>query len=259
MRALAEQAARAAGAIIQGARATRVVHKGAVDLVTEVDLACEQTIAELLVRGCPGVPVVGEEAAGSGSSLPDSCWIVDPLDGTTNFVHGYPAYGVSIALQQAGQVQVGCVLDAVRGQLFSAQRGAGASCDGEPMRVSGVDRLDRALLLTGFGYDRRERAAWYLSFFEAFLVRAQGVRRAGAAALDLAWLASGRADGFWELGLKAWDVAAGMLLVQEAGGRVTNMDGTPLSLEGGRLLASNGQIHASMLAVLQEQFAAGRC
>lgn len=251
-RDIAEEAARAAAAVLVQARAQggarQVDHKGAVDLVTEVDLRAEQAVRAVLERRSPGVPVLAEEQGGAWGAR--TRWIVDPLDGTTNFVHGLPHYAVSVALEQNGELLAGCVLDPSRDELWSAARGHGATCNGAPLRVSAVTDLSQALLATGFPYDRRTRAAEYLRPVQAFLERCQGIRRAGAAALDLAWVAGGRLDGFWELGLKPWDVAAGALLVQEAGGRVGEMDGGPLCLEAPRTLASNGHVHAAMEQVL---------
>lgn len=253
---LARQAALVAGDIIRRAPARGVRHKGAVDLVTEVDLACEEAIHTLLAQRTPHIPVLAEEAAAPGAPVPSSCWIVDPLDGTTNFVHGYPVFGVSVALRLDGELMAGCVHDPLREETFTAERGAGACCNGQPIRVSAVEVVDRALLATGFPYDRRERARTYLAFVEAFMTRAQGLRRAGAAALDLAWLAAGRVDGFWEFGLKPWDIAAGALLIEEAGGRVSDMSGGPLDLSGARILASNGHIHRELAEILTGVFTA---
>ncbi len=256
MIALAEAAARASGAIMRRAHQDmarrQVRRKGAVDLVTETDLACERAICELLRRETPGVPILGEEGQGGLAAPAPTCWIVDPLDGTTNFVHGFPAFGVSVAYQEGGRVLAGCIYDPLRDECYTAQQGGGARCNGQRLRVSATPGLGEALLITGFGYDRQQRAAWYLSYVEAFLRRCQGLRRVGAAALDLAHLAAGQADGFWEYGLKAWDVAAGALLVREAGGRVTGTEGQVLDLQEGRILATNGRLHQPMLEVLAE-------
>lgn len=238
---LAIQAARAAGRI-QQQRPTEVHHKGPVDLVTEVDLACEEAIRAILEPS--GLPVLGEE--GGGAETVNSRWIVDPLDGTTNFVHGFPSYGASIALELDGVLEVGVIVDPVRDRLYSAARGRGAHCNGAPISVSSCERLDRALVASGFAYDRAERADFYLAFVKTFLERAQGFRRAGAAALDLAMVACGQLDGFWEFNLSPWDVAAGTLLVQEAGGSTCDMEGGPTRLDGRRILASNSRIHQAM-------------
>ncbi|MFT4977179.1 MAG: myo-inositol-1(or 4)-monophosphatase [Myxococcota bacterium] len=252
---IAAEAAHAAGRIIAEAIGSGVgppmlpAHKkGVVDLVTRVDLASEEVIREVLGRLSPGVPILGEE--GGGARGVSTRWLVDPLDGTTNFVHGFPAYAVSIGLQVDGRLEAGCVYDPLRRQTYTAERGRGAFCDGERLRVSERGELGESLLLTGFAYDRRERAAFYLRFVKLFLERSRGLRRAGAAALDLAHVACGRADGFWEFGLSAWDVAAGALLVEEAGGRVTDMSLLPLDLDAPRLLATNGRIHDEMSEIL---------
>lgn len=261
----AVEAARAAGAIIEAAigdgvgrphlpaslaDGRTVQQKGAVDLVTRIDLACEAAIREVLVRWTPGVPVLGEE--GGGAREVTTRWIVDPLDGTTNFVHGFPSYAVSIGLQLDGVMAVGCIYDPLRRHLYTAVRGKGAFCGERRLQVSETDRVGEALLLTGFAYDRRERADFYLRFVKRILERGRGLRRAGAAALDMAHVACGRADGFWEFGLSPWDVAAGMLLIEEAGGRVTDMSMEPLDLDVPRLLATNARIHDEMSGLLME-------
>ena len=247
---LAEQAARAAGAIIRQGRAREVDHKGVVDLVTEVDLACETAIRELLQTGAPGIPILGEEGGGAEGAA--TRWIVDPLDGTTNFVHGFPAFCVCVALQDAGELRVGVIYDPIRDRCYSAEKGRGATCDGDRIQVSRCSTLDRALLASGFAYDRRQRAAEYLRFVQAFIERAQGFRRAGSAGMDLTWVASGRLDGYWEFGLHPWDVAAGTVLVREAGGVVTDVAGGDLDVDRPRILATNGRIHDEMVAVLTD-------
>jgi myo-inositol-1(or 4)-monophosphatase len=172
---------------------------------------------------------------------------VDPLDGTTNFAHRYPHVAVSIALAHHGEVILGVVHDPLRDEQFAAARGAGASLNGRPIRVSDIPTLDRALLATGFPYDRRQRAAFYLRYVERFLQSGQCVRRGGCAALDLCYVACGRLDGFWEWNLKPWDTAAGALIVAEAGGAVSDFAGQPFSPQGPQILASNGDIHGEML------------
>ena len=252
MRDVAERAARAAGKVLRRSRAHDVRHKGAIDLVTEVDLAAEEAVRAVLEREAPGIPILAEEG---GGDLGGTCWIVDPLDGTTNFVHGFPAFSVSVALQEGERLEAGCVYDPVHDVAYTARRGAGASANGEPIRVSPTGALSDALLITGFPYDSLDRAPFYLAFFEAFLRRSQGVRRTGSAALDLALVASGRADGFWEFRLHAWDVAAGALLVAEAGGLATGTDGGPLVLDAGRIVASNGLLHGALLEVIGRVYA----
>jgi myo-inositol-1(or 4)-monophosphatase len=172
------------------------------------------------------------------------------LDGTTNFVHGYPNVGVSIALQIDGRLEAACVIDVMRDEVFCAQAGAGATCNGAPIHVSTVSDIGQALFVTGFPYDRVERVDFYLPYFRAFLVAGHGVRRGGAAALDLAMIAAGRADGFWEFGLSPWDVAAGALLIEEAGGAITGLEGEGLRLDAGRTLASNGRLQSAMSALI---------
>ncbi len=249
MNGVAERAARAAGEVLRRGQARDVRHKGAIDLVTEMDLAAEAAARAVLAREAPGVPIVGEEG---GGALGSTCWIVDPLDGTTNFVHAFPAWSVSVALREGGRLEAGCVYDPLHDVAYSARRGGGATANGEPIRVSSTAALDEALLITGFPYDTPDRAPLYLAYFEAFLTRTQGIRRTGSAALDLALLASGRADGFWEFQLHAWDVAAGALIVEEAGGRATGMDGEPLVLDAGRIVASNGRLHEALLEVIRQ-------
>lgn len=263
MIAVAVQAARAAGAIIQEAAGSgispptlpaefadgaRIARKGDIDLVTRIDLAAEAAIQAVLVARTPDIPILAEESGGARSAT--TRWIVDPLDGTTNFVHGFPAYAVSIGLQVDGVMEAGCIYDPLRDHLYTATRGGGAACNGERLRVSSTSSLGDALLLTGFPYDRQQRAAAYLRIVQAFLERCRGLRRAGAAALDFAHIAAGRADGFWEFGLSPWDVSAGVLLVEEAGGVVTDMSGGPLDLNAPQVLATNGQIHTEMTRIL---------
>lgn len=254
---VAVSAARRAGAIIAEGRGAllEVAHKGAIDMVTQVDLAAEAAIREELARHTPDIPILAEEGGGAWSV--ETRWIVDPLDGTTNFVHGYPSYAVSIALQVEGVLEVGCILDAVSGVPYTAVRGGGARRSGERIEVSQTRVLDRALLVTGFPYDRRTKVDHYLRYVREFLVASQGLRRAGAAAMDFVALACGQVDGYWEFGLNPWDVAAGVLLVQEAGGEVTDMLGGPLDLERPRLLATNGKIHDEMTQKLAELLRSG--
>lgn len=249
---VAEAAARRAGRIIEAASGSllQVTHKGAIDMVTQVDLAAEDAIRAELAVHTPEIPVLAEEGGGAWDA--STRWIVDPLDGTTNFIHGYPSYAVSIALQVDGRLEVGCIYDAVNGIAYTAVRGSGARGDGQRLKVSEAARLDHALLVTGFPYDRQTEIDRYLPFVRAFLMRSQGLRRAGAAAMDFVAVACGRVDGYWEFGLNPWDVAAGILLVQEAGGQVTDMEGGTLDLLRPRILASNGKIHSEMTQTLSE-------
>lgn len=249
----ASAAARAAGAL-QKERLWSdfsVDFKGEVDLVTEVDRGCEELILARLKVAYPDHGFLAEESACQGGSAPYR-WIVDPLDGTTNYAHGFPWFCVSIALEHEGQVILGVIYHCMMDELFSAVKGEGAYLNGERIRVSGRLPLRRSLLATGFPYDRtRDNENNFQNFIE-FQLAARAVRRAGAAALDLAYVAAGRLDGFWECKLKPWDVAAGSLLVLEAGGEVTNHQGLPYGVYDHRILASNGAIHREMLEVLQK-------
>ena len=251
-REAAELAARAAGRLLaeNAGRSLRAEHKGAVDLVTEMDKASEALILERLRAAYPDAAVLAEEGGATAGSAAGGSWIVDPLDGTTNYAHGHPQWCVSIAYEHGGVVRAGVVFDALRDETFAAAEGEGALLNGRPMRVSGVDTLDASLLATGFPYDRRERADFYMAYYKAAVVATQGVRRAGAAALDMAWVAAGRLDGYFELGIQAWDVAAGELLVREAGGTVTAFDGGPHVLTGRNTVATNGAIQDELVRML---------
>lgn len=246
---MAIQAARAAAKLLTE-RPKQVRHKGVVDLVTEVDRACEAAIRTVLLEHMPDVPILGEEEGGATDAT--TRWVVDPIDGTTNFVHGFPAYAVSIALEVDEQLVAGVVLDASRGVEYAAARGRGATANGEPIHVGDCRDLNRALVATGFPYDRRARAAFYLTYVQRALERTQGVRRAGSAALDLALVAAGRLDAYWEFTLCPWDVAAGVLLVREAGGVVSGHDGSPLDRAHPCPLASNRWLHDAMMRMLED-------
>ena len=221
----------------------------AIDLVTEADRESEAAAIAVLQRAFPTHAILAEES-GASAAVSDHRWIIDPLDGTTNFAHNYPQFCVSIAYLKRDRIQTGVIYDALKRELFVARRGGGARLNGKPIRVTRTTSLDNALLVSGFPYDRRERRRFYLAYWEGFMMRTHGVRRTGSAALDLAWVACGRADAFWEFGLKPWDIAAGALLVTEAGGRVSNIDGTELDLAGGQIIASNGQLHQPMLEAM---------
>lgn len=251
--AAARGAASAAGAIIRdGWRSPKTIaYKGAIDLVTSVDRAAERKIVELLQLNYPDHSILAEEETDRRGARNDYMWIIDPLDGSTNFAHGYPQFCVSIALQFAGETVLGVVHDPIREEWFRAIRGQGATLNDSPIRVSAINELDKSLLATGFPYDQRENADYYLSYFKAFMTRSQGIRRNGAAALDLCYIACGRIDGFWELKLKPWDTAAGALIVSEAGGKLSDFAGKPFSVYGEETLASNGLIHSEMLAALK--------
>ena len=219
--------------------------------MTEADKEAEAAVIASIRRAFPSHAILAEES-GASAQKSEHRWIIDPLDGTTNFAHGFPAFCVSIAYEHRGRVQYGVVFDALHKDLFTARRGKGAQLNDKPIHVSKAKALATSLLATGFAYDRRERRRFYLAFWEEMMTRVEGVRRAGSAALDLASVACGRLDGFWEFGLKPWDVAAGSLLVTEAGGMVTNMDGTPFDLAGAQLLATNKRIHREMATALRD-------
>ena len=233
-----------------------VEYKGAVDLVTATDRELEALIGDRLRAAFPEHLIIGEEAWTETVERPDEqrlVWYLDPLDGTTNFAHSYPQFAVSLALARGTELLLGIVHDPLRGETFMAQHGRGATLNGSKICVSAASDLERALLGTGFPYDRRENADFYLGFLKDFMVRAQGVRRVGSAALDLCAVACGRLDGFWEWKLKPWDTAAGVLIVREAGGTATSFSGGPFDLYGEQTLASNGHLHAAMVQVLVER------
>jgi len=250
--------ARDAGRILverQG-RALQVSNKGDIDLVTEADLASEKLVIERIRSYYPRHAILAEESGASDGTIvaegkSEWRWIIDPLDGTTNYAHGYPCYCVSIALERAGRIEIGVVYDPTRDEMFAAERGQGATLNDRRIRVSDVDELNSSMICTGFPYNVRERPD-FVHHFAAFTMRAQAVRRDGSAALDLACVACGRFDGFWEDGLNPWDVAAGVLLVAEAGGRVAAVKDGALDIYTPKVLASNGLIHEAMMAVLEE-------
>jgi myo-inositol-1(or 4)-monophosphatase len=249
---VALDAARAAGALLRDALGgtRRIQHKRSViDLVTEMDREVEAFIVERLRGAFPDHAVLAEES-GASDGRSQYRWLIDPLDGTTNYAHGIPLFAVSIALEREGVVELGVAYDPSRDEVFVAERGRGATLNGEPIRVSTVDSLDHALLVTGFPYDIRTTRETNLAEHSALSVRAQAVRRLGSAVIDLCWVACGRFEGFWELALGPWDMAAGGLVVREAGGQVTNVRGGPWRLEGPGILASNGRVHDAVLSAL---------
>jgi myo-inositol-1(or 4)-monophosphatase len=250
---VAIRAARAAGRIhLRRLSHTSISRKSsAIDLVTEADHESEAAVIDVLQRAYPGHTILAEEGGGADTAS-EHRWIIDPLDGTTNFAHSYPQFCVSIAYERRGRVQAAVIFDAFKKEVFVARRGAGAWLNRKPIRVTHVRTLDMALLATGFPYDRREKRRFYLAFWEAFMLRTHGVRRTGSAALDLAWVACGRVDAFWEFGLKPWDVAAGSLVVEEAGGHVSNMDGSILDIAAGQIIASNGRLHQQMVETISD-------
>ncbi len=226
-----------------------IEYKGEVDIVTDLDRAAETEIVSIIRSRHPEHGILTEESKETKSES-GYRWIIDPLDGTTNFAHGFPVFCVSIALEKDGVVELGVVYDPTRDELFTATLSSGAYLNGESISVSGISELGISLLATGFPYDIRTSKENNLDHFADFAVRAQAIRRAGSAALDLCYVASGRFDGFWELKLKPWDIAAGGLIVTEAGGRVTDFTGASTSVDCKRLLASNGLIHADMSRIL---------
>src|SRR5690554_152240 len=245
------EAARAGAAIVREGFISRPeVHlKGAVNPVTAIDHQAEEAVFEAVTRLCPGEPVLGEESGGAGWDS-DRVWIVDPLDGTVNFIHGLPQVAVSVAVWENGEPVAGAVVDVSRGEEFAAARGAGATLDGEPIRVSPCEQMSDALVATGFPYDRQQRADAYVEVVAGVLREAQGMRRIGSAALDICWVACGRFDGYWEFSLAPWDMAAGVLVLQEAGGKVTDHLERPYVLGSPVLVASNGRIHSRLAEIV---------
>ena len=223
----------------------------AIDLVTDVDEASERLILERIAAARPEDGILSEES-GTRDGKNGYVWVVDPLDGTTNYAHGIPHFAVSIGIERDETREIGVVYDPIKEELFSAERGGGAFLNGEPIRVSTATELQRALLATGFAYDVHSAQVDNVEYFTRFIKRAQAVRRAGSAALDLAYLACGRFDGFWELDLHAWDVAAGYLLVEEAGGALSDLTGGPPPRSGAEIVGSNGPLHPALLAVIAD-------
>ncbi len=251
------EAASVAGTLIRESwlQPKKIDYKGAIDLVTSVDRECERRIVDIVQKNCPNHSILAEENTDLVGAQASHRWIIDPLDGTTNFAHGYPHFCISIALERDGEIILGLVYDPLRRECFRAVLGQGASLNGAPIRTSRTQELDKSLLATGFPYDQRDNADLYLTFFKAFMTRTQGIRRNGAAALDLCYVACGRVDGFWELKLRPWDTAAGSLMVTEAGGKISNFAGGPFSIWGAEALASNHAIHAQMVAITNARVA----
>lgn len=247
---IATEAALAAGVVLQdylGKLENAITEKGRPgDLVTIADKASEQVILEVLGRHFPQHSILAEESGKLGNQDNEFLWAIDPLDGTTNYAHQYPCFAVSIGLLINGVPKVGVIYDPFRDELFRAAAGLGATRNRRPIQVSQTAELSKSLLVSGFAYDRRETADNNYAEFCHLTHLTQGVRRDGAAALDLAYVACGRVDGYWERGIAPWDVVAGIILVQEAGGNVTAYDGTPMKIESGRILATNGHLHDSL-------------
>jgi len=250
---IAIRAARRAGDIMlrQMSRVDdlEVAEKGRNDFVTRVDQMAEAAIIEIIKEHYPEHAILAEESGASGDNPVQ--WVIDPLDGTTNYLHGFPVFSVSIAVVEEGELQHGVVYDPLRQEIFSASRGQGAQLDGRKIRVSNRTTLNGALIATGFPYRMTEaHMDIYLDMLRAVMIETAGVRRPGSAALDLCYLAAGRVDGFWELGLSKWDVAAGALIIREAGGRISDFRGTDKFLDNGNLVAGTPKVYAALSKLL---------
>ncbi len=247
------ETAREAGQILleKFGRKINISKKGEIDLVTEADLASEKLIIERIKSYYPKHSILAEESgeAISADNANTWKWIIDPLDGTTNYAHGYPCFCVTLALEHEGEIVVGVTFDPTRNELFAAEKGKGATLNNKPIRVSETEKLSESLIITGFPYDFKQKEN-FAKHLTDFLLKARGVRRDGSAAIDMAYVACGRFDGFWEEGLNPWDVAAGVLLIEEAGGRVSYYDDSKFSVYAPPICADNGLIHAEMLAIL---------
>ena len=251
---IATEAVLAAGVILQDylGNLESIEEKGRPgDLVTEADKAAEAAILQVLQRHVPDHKILAEESGTLGNQESVCLWAIDPLDGTTNYAHQYPVSAVSVGLIIGGIPQVGAIFDPFRQELFRAAKGLGATRNRRPIRVSDTVALEKSLLVTGFAYDRRQTTDNNYAEFCHLTHLTQGVRRGGSAALDLAYVACGRLDGYWERGLSPWDIAAGIVLVEEAGGLVTAYDRSPLDISSGRILATNGLLHPSLSQALQ--------
>ena len=251
---IAVKAARRAGAVIT--RASRdiegltVSRKSHNDFVTEVDKAAEEAIIGILAQAFPDHAILAEESGLKGAADAEYTWIIDPLDGTTNFIHGFPQYAVSIGLRHKDLITQAVVYDPERNELFTASRGGGEFLNDRRIRVSKRNELAEALLATGFPSRKFDRMTEFMAIFRELSVKTNGIRRAGAASLDLAWVAAGRLDGFWETGLAPWDIAAGSLLIQEAGGLVSDLNGNATFMETGRIAGGTPRIFAQLLQVI---------
>lgn len=257
---VARRAARESGRIqIQGlSEKLQVDYKGRYDLVTDVDRKCEEVVTGILREAFPEAGILAEESANQEAGS-DEFWIVDPLDGTTNYASGYPAFCTNIALKRNGEIVLGVVYEPLRDELFEAVLKEGARLNGAPIRVSKTEKLSQALLATGFPYDRCEQPDTNLDRFCALTMRTRGVRRGGSASLDLCYTACGRLDGYWEIRLQPWDVCAGALIVSEAGGQVSNLGGGDYDWSGKETLASNRRLHDALVASLATPLDGGPC
>ena len=262
--AKAEAIAREAGALLRDYfhRGVHAEYKGEVDVVTEADRASEKLITERLREAFPAHGIYGEEGTRQGLDG-EYRWYVDPLDGTTNFAHGFPVFCVVLGCEhrpkglgatEDGEMVAGVIYDPLRDEMFTAERGGGAKLNGKPIHVSRTAKLQESLIATGFPSQKRHRNP-NIHFYQQFTLRSHGVRRAGSAALDLAYVAAGRLEAFWELNLNPWDTSAGYLIVEEAGGKVTHFDGGKFTLDSREVFASNGLIHSEMQALFVDMFA----
>lgn len=240
---------------LAGADHLHIEKKGAIDLVTEVDRDVERMFRALIASRFPTHAVLAEEFERQGDRQREAeyCWVFDPVDGTTNYAHGLPIFCSAAALERNGQPLVGAVYDPSRRELFTAERGLGAWVNGVPLRVSSADTLIDSLLCTGFPYSVHEDSERLVGLFGDFLRQARAVRRLGSAAIDLCYVAAGRLDGFWEVHLNPWDVSAGALIVEEAGGRVSDLSGGEFASRNGQIIASNGRIHNEMVATIRSR------
>ncbi len=254
---IALQAARSAGDVILNSfdklDRVRVHEKSINDFVSDVDLKAEKIIIETIHKSYPDHSILAEESGEHQLKEKDYLWIIDPLDGTTNFLHGFPHFAVSIGLAIKGKIEHGLIFDPFKQEIFSASRGRGAQLNSSRIRTSKVSQLSKALLGTGFPSRNKSLYEKYMSSFERVFQESAGIRRAGACALDLAYIACGRLDGFWEYNLKPWDIAAGSLLVSEAGGFVTDMQGHHDFLKSGEVVAANAKIHATLLSKINKE------
>ena len=230
----------------------RIDKKGPIDLVTQVDIEVETMFREMISERYPDHAVLAEELDRDtqATNIPEYCWVFDPIDGTVNYAHGLPIFCASLALEIDGVAEVAAVYDPMREELFMAERGQGARLNGIPLQVSGAETVLDSMLCTGFPYDVHQTVNEIVGLFSNFVSSARAVRRLGSAALDLCYVAAGRFDGFWEQRLQPWDMAAGALLVEEAGGRVTDMEGYPFSSRTGSIIASNGRVHEEMERII---------